>query len=74
MRPADNPFATQQIDRVVYRPQGWTWEELLERLRIFRYRASIVGRAWERQVSASKRVAGQTGGTGFPGSRFPNRP
>lgn len=43
MRPADNPFETRRINLVQYRPQGWSWEELLQRLRNLHYRAAVVG-------------------------------
>ena len=39
----DNPFATDRILRVRYRPQGWTWEQLFARLASANYRAAIVG-------------------------------
>jgi hypothetical protein len=39
----DNPFATDRVLRVRYRPQGWTWEQLLGRLSALDYRAAIVG-------------------------------
>jgi hypothetical protein len=43
MRPADNPFETRRINLVPYQPQGWSWEELLQRLRNLHYRAAVVG-------------------------------
>ena len=43
MRARDNPFATDRVLRVRYRPQGWTWEQLLARLADLNYRAAIVG-------------------------------
>jgi hypothetical protein len=39
----DNPFATDRVLRVRYRPQGWTWEQLLARLAELNHRAAIVG-------------------------------
>jgi hypothetical protein len=39
----DNPFSTDRVLKVRYRPVGWTWEELLERLARLNYRAAIVG-------------------------------
>ena len=43
MRARDNPFATDRVLRVRYRPQGWTWEQLLGRLAAMKYRGAIVG-------------------------------
>jgi hypothetical protein len=43
MRARDNPFATDRVLRVRYRPQGWTWEQLLERLAALNHRGAIVG-------------------------------
>lgn len=43
MRARDNPFAVDRVLSVRYKPQGWTWDELLARLAQLRYRAAIVG-------------------------------
>jgi hypothetical protein len=43
MRARDNPFATDRVLKVRYRPQGWSWEALLARLAALDYRAAIVG-------------------------------
>ena len=43
MNARDNPFATDRVLRIRYRPQGWTWEQLLSRLADLDYRAAIVG-------------------------------
>ena len=42
-RARDNPFATDRVLRVRYRPQGWTWDSLLQRLAELDYRGAIVG-------------------------------
>jgi len=42
-RPDDNPFRSEIIDRIPFRPQGCTWDELLERLDSLRWMAEIVG-------------------------------
>jgi hypothetical protein len=39
----DNPFAAERVLRVRYRPQGWTWEQLLARLASLDHRAAVVG-------------------------------
>jgi len=43
MRARDNPFSTDRVLRVRYRPQGVTWDALLERLEALGWRAAIVG-------------------------------
>jgi hypothetical protein len=43
MKARDNPFSTDRVLRIRYRPQGWTWEELLARLAGMNYRGAIVG-------------------------------
>ena len=43
IRARDNPFAADRVLRVRYRPRGWTWDELLERLAAMNYRGAIVG-------------------------------
>jgi hypothetical protein len=39
----DNPYATEHVLRVRYRPQGVKWPELYARLGELRYHAAIVG-------------------------------
>ena len=43
MRARDNPFSTDRVLAVRYRPQGWDWDALLGRLSELDYRAAIVG-------------------------------
>jgi len=43
MRARDNPFSTDRVLRVRYRPQGVTWDALLARLEALGWRAAIVG-------------------------------
>ena len=43
MKARDNPFSTDRVLRIRYRPQGWTWEQLLTRLAEMNYRGAIVG-------------------------------
>lgn len=42
-RARDNPFATDCVLTCRYEPQGWTWDELMTRLRAMRCRGAIVG-------------------------------
>ena len=43
MRARDNPFSTDRVLKIRYRPRGWTWDNLLDRLARLDYRAAIVG-------------------------------
>jgi hypothetical protein len=43
MRARDNPFSTDRVLKVRYRPQGESWGALMVRLASLRYRAAIVG-------------------------------
>ena len=43
MRAADNPFTVQKVRRIRYRLSGVTWEGLLDRLAVLRYRAALIG-------------------------------
>ena len=43
IRARDNPFAADRVLRVRYRPQGWTWDGLIDRLAAMNYRGAIVG-------------------------------
>ena len=43
MKARDNPFSTDRVLRIRYRPQGWTWDKLLDRLAQLDYRGAIVG-------------------------------
>lgn len=42
-RARDNPFAVHRVEAIRYRPQGWTWDQLLRRLADLDYRAAVVG-------------------------------
>lgn len=43
MRARDNPFAADRVLAVRYKPRGFTWDGLLDRLQSLHYRAAIVG-------------------------------
>lgn len=43
MRARDNPFASDRILTVRYKPRDWTWDQLLGRLQALNYSAAIVG-------------------------------
>lgn len=42
-RPADNPFRSECVDSLPFRPRGWSWQELEERLESTRWRGAVVG-------------------------------
>jgi hypothetical protein len=43
MRVRNNPFRTEQLLKVQYRPQQMSWPELLQRCEALRYRGALVG-------------------------------
>jgi len=43
MRARDNPFRTDRVLTIRYRPQGTTWDGLMARLAALGYRAAVVG-------------------------------
>ena len=43
MKARDNPFRTERLLSGQYRLQGISWDQLLERCRVLRYRAALVG-------------------------------
>ena len=43
MRARDNPFRVDRLHSLGFRPQGFTWKQLLSRLSAHDYRVSIVG-------------------------------
>ena len=43
MRARDNPFRTEQVERLSYQLQATTWPQLWARLEALRFRAAIVG-------------------------------
>lgn len=43
MRARDNPFSVERVLRIRYRPLTCAWDQLLEQLQSYRYRAAIVG-------------------------------
>lgn len=43
MKARDNPFSSDRVLRVRYRPQGETWDDILRRLSTLHYRAALVG-------------------------------
>ncbi|MCI0744240.1 MAG: hypothetical protein L0Y58_02440 [Verrucomicrobia subdivision 3 bacterium] len=43
MRARDNPFRSERVEGLRYRPQGYSWDELWRRLEWLGYRCAIVG-------------------------------
>ena len=59
IRARDNPFAADRVLRVRYRPQGWTWDGLLERLAAMNYRGAIVGPEGRGKTTLLEDLAGR---------------
>jgi Ni2+-binding GTPase involved in maturation of urease and hydrogenase len=43
MKARDNPFRVERILSIRYEPQGWTFDQLMDRLKKLNYRGAIVG-------------------------------
>ena len=65
MKARDNPFATDRVLRVRYRPQGWTWEWLLGRLAALDYRGAIVGPEGRGKTTLLEDLGARLKGQGF---------
>lgn len=65
MRARDNPFSSERVLRVRYQPQGWTWAELLNRLRAFQFRAAIVGPKGSGKTTLLEDLAGVLSDRGY---------
>src|SRR5438876_137686 len=61
----DNPFSTDRVLKVRYRPQGWTWDELLNRLAKLNYRAAIVGPEGRGKTTLMEDLGPRLGQRGF---------
>jgi hypothetical protein len=61
----DNPFATDRVLRIRYRPQGWTWEQLLARLAQLDYRGAIVGPEGRGKTTLLEDLGERLRGLGF---------
>ena len=66
MRPADNPFRSERLLAVRYRLRGETWESLLERLRLLRFRAAIVGPRGSGKTTLLEDLAARLSAAGRP--------
>jgi energy-coupling factor transporter ATP-binding protein EcfA2 len=62
VRPADNPFSSHRIDNLEFRPQGRTWQQILERLEDLAWRAAVVGPAGSGKTTLLARLANRTPG------------
>ncbi|HYO07719.1 MAG TPA: hypothetical protein VER17_02000 [Tepidisphaeraceae bacterium] len=66
MKARDNPFAADRVEaRVRYRPQGFSWPELLDRLATLRYRAAIIGPHGTGKTTLLEDLVPRLGGRGF---------
>lgn len=57
MRPRDNPFRIDRVHAVPYMPEGWAWDELIDRLDKLRRRAAIVGNEGAGKSTLMKELA-----------------
>jgi hypothetical protein len=65
MRARDNPLATDRVLAIRYRPQGWTWDDLLARLEAMRYRAAVVGPKGTGKTTLLEDLSARLEGRGF---------
>ena len=65
MRARDNPFATDRVLRIRYRPQGWTWAQLLARLEALNYSGAIVGAEGRGKTTLLQDLGGRLAQQGF---------
>ena len=65
MRARDNPFASDRIESIAYRPQGVTWDTLMERLKGLRYRAAVVGPHGTGKTTLLEELAARLEGLGY---------
>ena len=65
MRPRDNPFSAERLDTLAYKCQPTFFEDLLERLALFNYRAAIVGPHGSGKSALLEALAPKLRGRGF---------
>ena len=65
MKARDNPLSTDRVLAIRYRPQGWTWPQLLSRLEAMNYRAAIVGPKGSGKTTLLEDLAGRLETRGF---------
>jgi hypothetical protein len=61
----DNPFSTDRVLRVRYRPQGWTWDALLARLDSLNHRGAIVGPEGRGKTTLLEDLGGRLAAAGW---------
>lgn len=65
MKARDNPFAVARLDRIRFRPQGVTWDSLLDQLEALEYRAAILGPEGSGKTTLLQDLAPMLRGRGF---------
>ena len=70
MRARDNPFSTDRVLKVRYRPRGWSWAALLGRLERLGYRAAIVGPEGRGKTTLMEDLEPHLAGRGFSTRRL----
>jgi hypothetical protein len=61
-RPDENPFRSEVIDGIRFRPQGITWDDLVGRLEFLGWRAAIVGREGSGKTALLEQLARRCNG------------
>jgi len=62
----DNPFRTERVLAFRYQPQGWTWDELMQRLAAMNYRGAIVGPHGSGKTTLLEDLEKRLNGLGHP--------
>ena len=65
MRARNNPFVADRINSIIYRLQDSSWEELMEKLVRFDYRASIIGPEGSGKTTLLEQLGARLEGLGF---------
>jgi hypothetical protein len=66
MKPRHNPFSSDRIDSINYRLLKGTWDNLLERLAAFHYRAAILGPHGSGKTTLLEALGRRLAQSGFP--------
>ena len=65
MRARDNPFRSEQIEQLPYRFENTSWAQLLDRLKVLRYRGAIVGNHGSGKTTLLEQLSNHLGDQGF---------
>lgn len=70
MKARENPFRSECIDRLRFRPMGWTWDEFDARLHAQNYRGAIVGPKGSGKTTLLEELTKRFHGQGFTTIHF----